>query len=189
MKKEKALILEVSSCDTNLYPDGPVTLTEAKKIGRDRCPFLSNCQDGGLSRTGRQCAMLHGVHVARYALRGNHSVSVEMKDFRREMKGKISQAARNGIIWSKDRTGFEVIKDITKGIDKIEEFAKMVLGEVEPNEPKKIKRSFKQLVANATDKKGAIDSRKIEAAEGSCGSNGGRGCDVTEGPCSCGAWH
>lgn len=36
---------------------------------------------------------------------------------------------------------------------------------------------------------GAISMRIVEAHEGLHGSNGGRGCDVSSGPCSCGAWH
>lgn len=38
---------------------------------------------------------------------------------------------------------------------------------------------------------GAIDSMLFEAHSqyASCGYNGGQSCDVTRGPCSCGAWH
>ncbi len=36
---------------------------------------------------------------------------------------------------------------------------------------------------------GAIDLRLMEAHEGLTGRNGGRGCDVSSGPCACGAWH
>jgi hypothetical protein len=38
---------------------------------------------------------------------------------------------------------------------------------------------------------GALDMRLMDAHEehASLGSNGGRRCDVTSGPCSCGAWH
>jgi hypothetical protein len=36
---------------------------------------------------------------------------------------------------------------------------------------------------------GAIDAMVWEAHEGSQGRNGSRGCDVTHGPCACGAWH
>ena len=35
----------------------------------------------------------------------------------------------------------------------------------------------------------AIDMHLVELHEGSYGSNGGVRCDVSEGPCSCGAWH
>lgn len=40
-----------------------------------------------------------------------------------------------------------------------------------------------------TPKGPAIDLRKIEELEGRFGYNGGRGCNVRSGPCSCGAWH
>lgn len=36
---------------------------------------------------------------------------------------------------------------------------------------------------------GAIVMRLVEAHEGLFGTNGGKGCDVRRGPCSCGAWH
>ena len=38
---------------------------------------------------------------------------------------------------------------------------------------------------------GILDTRIMDAHEthASTGSNGGRRCDVTRGPCSCGAWH
>ena len=38
---------------------------------------------------------------------------------------------------------------------------------------------------------GILDSRIMDAHEqhASFGTNGGRRCDVSHGPCSCGAWH
>jgi hypothetical protein len=38
---------------------------------------------------------------------------------------------------------------------------------------------------------GALDTRVMEAHEtySQLGMNGGQRCDVTDGPCSCGAWH
>ena len=36
---------------------------------------------------------------------------------------------------------------------------------------------------------GVMDLSIMEAHEGLLGSNGGVGCDVTSGPCACGAWH
>jgi len=38
---------------------------------------------------------------------------------------------------------------------------------------------------------GALDLRVQDAHEryASLGTNGGQSCDVTSGPCSCGAWH
>jgi len=37
--------------------------------------------------------------------------------------------------------------------------------------------------------KGALSLYLMDAHEGLMGTNGGRGCDVTSGPCACGAWH
>jgi hypothetical protein len=38
---------------------------------------------------------------------------------------------------------------------------------------------------------GALDMQIMNAheAHASTGTNGGRNCDVTSGPCSCGSWH
>lgn len=47
---------------------------------------------------------------------------------------------------------------------------------------------FGSVVRYATTRDG-IDSRKMQELEGRYGYNGGRGCDVLHGPCSCGAWH
>lgn len=44
-------------------------------------------------------------------------------------------------------------------------------------------------VMNYVIKDGIIDLHKIGELEGRFGCNGGRGCDVSKGPCSCGAWH
>lgn len=48
---------------------------------------------------------------------------------------------------------------------------------------------FASVIRYATTPEGTIDLRKIEELEGRYGYNGGRGCDVMKGPCSCGAWH
>lgn len=48
-------------------------------------------------------------------------------------------------------------------------------------------RTFNELMQSAM-KDGAIDLSIIDNAP-AVGYNGGRKCDVTSGPCSCGAWH
>ena len=45
------------------------------------------------------------------------------------------------------------------------------------------------VVKYARDRNGNISISKMEYLEGLHGHNGGRGCDVLRGPCSCGAWH
>lgn len=54
----------------------------------------------------------------------------------------------------------------------------------------KVGPTFENVLNHSIDQNsGAIDLLKMSSLEGRYGSNGGRGCDVTEGPCSCGAWH
>ena len=48
---------------------------------------------------------------------------------------------------------------------------------------------FEDVVAYAMTTEGYIDLQKLERLEGRFGYNGGRGCDVLTGLCSCGAWH
>jgi len=48
---------------------------------------------------------------------------------------------------------------------------------------------FNDVINYAIDKNGHLSLSKLEELEGRFGSNGGRGCDVLSGPCSCGAWH
>jgi len=188
MKKDYNLIMDASPCDVNLYPDGPPNITEVKKLGRQLCPYFSKCNSGLLSG-GHQCAILFGSQVAQNALKEGHSVDAEMTDFRREMTGQLPRMAPKGIIWSADRKTFEIITDTKKAMAMVSAFAKMVLGDNEPRGAGPPRRSFNELVAGAITPDGAVDLAKIDALEGSCGRNGGRGCDVTSGPCSCGAWH
>lgn len=49
-------------------------------------------------------------------------------------------------------------------------------------------RTFNELVASAVTSDGAIDISKLDEAT-PVGYNNGTWCDVTSGPCRCGAWH
>ena len=57
----------------------------------------------------------------------------------------------------------------------------------EQGEPPAKARSFKELMAEARSREG-LDTLEIEGKR-TGRSNGGIPCDVTSGPCSCGAWH
>lgn len=52
----------------------------------------------------------------------------------------------------------------------------------------KKKRTFNDVLKDAVNEDGSISASKLEG-DGSLGYNGGIACDVTEGPCACGAWH
>jgi hypothetical protein len=183
--KHRALIQAAEPCDTNLHADGPKTLEEAKERGRELCPYFSECTNDGLRAKSRACLLQYGVQVARNAIWEGHSVDREMSDFRREAT-QFLRAASGGMIWSDDRKRFEIVTDLEKGIALVRQFAISLTGDSGGS----TSRSFERLVASCVDKKsGAIDLAALDALEGSCGRNGGRGCDVTSGPCSCGAWH
>jgi hypothetical protein len=54
--------------------------------------------------------------------------------------------------------------------------------------PEKHRHDYNGLVACCMVD-GALDTMLMQAHEGIYGSNGGVKCDVSSGPCSCGAWH
>lgn len=54
--------------------------------------------------------------------------------------------------------------------------------------PEKHRHSFEEL-QRCCMIDDVLDLRLMEEHEGVYGSNGGRRCDVSSGPCACGAWH
>lgn len=184
--REKKLIFDAEPCDTNLYPDGPATVANAKSEGKSFCPHYEKCKQGALHpKTGYQCTMLFGVQVTRFALKERHSIEAEMQDFRKE-----APYPSKGYLWSSDRKTFEVIMDHEEAMKKVQKFANMVFGDVTTApDGRKVGDSFGDVVAYATTPEGHINLAKTQELEGRFGYNAGRGCDVRRGPCSCGAWH
>jgi hypothetical protein len=76
---------------------------------------------------------------------------------------------------------------VDAAIEKFETVTANITKHWQPEEERR-DGSFEGLMRHAATKNG-IDLRKLEAQEGRYGTNGGRGCDVSSGPCSCGAWH
>lgn len=185
-----AFVKDVSFCDTNLYPDGPKTVEEIRARGRELCPHLSKCQQGGfIHPENHQCVMMNGAEVARNAVKEGHSVSEEMRDFR-----VAGLHPPGGWIVSLDRKTFSIISDGAEALNLVEHFAHIALLDGEeksvPTEVNAVGPTFTDVVAHATDPEtGTIDLNKMQKLEGRFGTNGGRGCDVLSGPCSCGAWH
>ena len=54
--------------------------------------------------------------------------------------------------------------------------------------PERHQHTFEDLQRCCFDD-GALDMQLMEAHAQGMGTNGGRRCDVSNGPCSCGAWH
>lgn len=181
MKRERRLVLDGSPCDTNFYEDGPRTIQESKARGRQMCPHYSKCQRGNDEVNGFQCIMRHATEVARYSIKERHSVDVEMNDYRRMKFDQLNPP--KGWVWSVDRKNFVMLTDEVDVLTNIQSFARQIVGE------KEVGPTFQDVYASAITEDGAIDLREIERHEGRFGSNGGRGCDVLSGPCSCGAWH
>lgn len=57
--------------------------------------------------------------------------------------------------------------------------------------PEKHRHNFEELRECCTTVDEALDLSLMDAHSiyAPVGKNGGRNCDVTEGPCSCGGWH
>jgi hypothetical protein len=56
------------------------------------------------------------------------------------------------------------------------------------NNPHKHIHTYEELVSCCMVD-GCLDTMLMQSHEGFLGSNGGARCDVSSGPCSCGAWH
>jgi hypothetical protein len=183
MGKERSLIFDGIPCDINMHPDGPKTLAEARQAGRQPCPYWDRCSSGFLR--DHQCVMSMGREVAKYVLSNGVSLGREMQDFRRD-----APRPAGGYIWSADRENFELITDFGQVVERVRGFARQLLGlDASPEPTEAVGGSFQDVLAHATTQEGAVDLAKLDRLEGRCGHNGNRGCDVTSGPCSCGAWH
>ena len=187
--RERKLVLDGSPCDMNLYSGGPKTVAEAKRIEPSVCPYYEKrCKRELSGHGGLDCIMLRALQVAQSALKEGHSVDEEMKDFGEFFK---SYTIAKGFVYSADRKEFQIITDRQEILQKICEFAKIILDEDQKHEDSepKVGDSFEDVLAYATTKEGAIDLKKLDELEGRFGTNGGKGCDVRSGPCSCGTRH
>lgn len=182
--RQKSLILEGSPCDTSFHDDGPATVEEAVSRGPDRCPYYDKCYgpQGTLDpKTGHQCIMRYGLEAVQMMHTDRTRIGAQIAKFR-----ALRPAPPKGFIWSPDRKNFEVITDLEAAAGKVAEFAAGIMAgpaaaHVGPD--------FKDAIAHAMTRDDAIDLSRLDELEGRYGYNGGRGCDVLEGPCSCGAWH
>lgn len=183
--RERRLVLEGSFCNMNLYADGPKTYEEANRLGYQLCPRANICKKDGLGNHG--CVMITGLEVARHTLRGRSTMTEEMIDFKR---GHFKPS--EGWIVSLDRKSIHIVPEGRGTTSLIERFAHIALDDNHPSTKEELRAvgpDFEDVIAHASTREGAIDLMKVQELEGRFGSNGGRGCDVLSGPCSCGAWH
>lgn len=193
MTREARLIIDGSPCDTNFYEGGPITVSEAKRLGRSPCPHKEKCDKHLNPNSGWQCLMLSGVHVARYVVKQGNTVAQEVaSDFRNFF---MQSTPPKGYVWSADRKTFVFITDKDDALKKIAEFATLAIAGRRDESasarsaPQAVGPGFDDVISYSMTKDGAIDLSRMQELEGRFGYNGGRGCDVPEGPCACGAWH
>jgi len=188
--KERSLVKKASPCDDNLHNGGPQTLAEARSQGASMCPHYAECKSGIMHpKTGVQCVMQFGIQVARFVAEKEHrggNVETEMGFLRDQLP-----RPKGGFLDSTDRVEFVTLTDRAEILAAVERFAREVLyGPEGTTDPRlKVGGTFGDVVAASTTPEGHIDLRAMDQLEGRFGSNGGRGCDVSSGPCSCGAWH
>lgn len=178
MKREEVLKIQ-NCCDLNILTPENIT--------RTRCPLsASGCHVKKFTKELLVCGTDLGLDVARNTILENTSVASEIKDLR----GAIMSSNTSGIFFP-TKDGVKKTKSMSEVLTTIAEIATCIL---DKDIEKPVERTFTELLQSATVRSSTgepvIDLRKIDALEGSCGHNrSGRGCDVTSGPCSCGAWH
>lgn len=183
--RQKQLVLSSSPCDLNFHDETIQTIADVKET---ICPFLKQrCEKELSGSDGLDCIMLRALHVVQNAIKENHSIKREMKDFREFF---ATHEAVKGFAYSSDRESFEIITGKEEALRLIQEFAHTIMGEDNKTktEASNVGNSFEDVINHAINPEG-IDLEKISKLKGRFGTNGGRGCDVNSGPCSCGAWH
>lgn len=171
-------ILTAQCCGVNVLSSGDIS-QQACPRNRDKCsPYCKSAEM-------LMCGVYYALQIAQYAVKERHSVDTEMCDFRVAFIGSDT-----GGVFFPTEQGYEVIRDTTLMFQKIAETAKKIIGDYEPVTSSRTFGDLVDLCSERTPAGIVIDTRAMDALEGSCGTNkSGRGCDVTRGPCSCGAWH
>jgi len=123
--REARMIQEGSPCDTSFYPDGPMTVEEAKKVGKILCPRVDQCKKDHLDGRSIQCVMKLGREVVRATLEEGTSIQEEMVTFRHDM----DQIPTKEFVWSPDGKELQILTDREVAFAKVEEFAQMVIAE------------------------------------------------------------
>lgn len=179
--RERLLILARSPCETNFYDHGPRSLFEAE-MDEYRCPKFDECRRAAaLDPDGPAppCLMLHAVALVRQVLMHEVHLSAGIRQFIEEQR---DADVPEGYLWSPNGEEFERVCDFCDVVELVKEFAAQVMGGEGA-------RDFQGLAGEIINEDGAVDVRKMAALEGRYGKNGGQGCDVLDGPCSCGATH
>lgn len=187
---DHALIEVANPCDTNMFPGGPKTVQEDKRLGSQTCPSWDQCKRG-LKAGEWNCTMMMGHIAARVVVQENKTLDQAMGEWRASDKANVPK-----YITSDDRQEFRFIPT-SEAEPRIRAFAEQLLGEGQQvdlaqrlgvDRAEAVGPGFSD-VSRAQIKDGVRDPMRTRHLEGRYGTNGGRGCDVLRGPCSCGAFH
>lgn len=194
--REKRLIMDGSICE-NAYSfmDPSVqTAADARRKGTQRCPQWGPCASGQLVRDGLVCTAHLGITMARCVVKDGTTIEEELNELR--ASEVFDPATSNGFI---NPYGEEPLEPVTEDEAKttmVEDWANLILFGPEPRDGEGFAASadpplpdFVTLAASARTRGGGIDLAVLDSAPSYGRTNGGIPCDVSRGPCRCGAFH
>jgi hypothetical protein len=198
-QRENRLITDGSICeDAHSYADPAVkTASDAQAKGRKRCPMWGPCASGQLNRKGLICSAHVGMQMARFIANGG-DLETESRDL--QASPLFSSGNNQGFINPYGENPDQAVTDPEDAHKLVVTWAKTILyGPEDPTLAEQAPSSghqeealpdFLTLVAESRVP-GGIDMARMEAAgsRGGGRTNGGIRCDVSRGPCACGAFH
>lgn len=190
--REARLINDGSVCENaHAYEDPSVTTAaQANAKGRQRCPLWDPCASGNLQRRDRMlCTASVGQVMARAILEGS-SIEAEVEEL--QASPFLKPGSFRYIDPYSENPTENAETDTEKGKSMIVGWAETILygpnGQLNPSTTEEQLPDFLSLSRSAM-REGGVDLLVINDAVSNSQSNGGISCDVSIGPCSCGAWH
>lgn len=173
---------------------GVQTAVDARARGRRRCPQWGPCASGQLNRDGLVCSAHLGITMARCVAKDGTTIEEELDELKASEVFKPD--ASNGFINPYGENPLKPVTDDDAKSALVEDWANLILLGPEPSEGEGFAASadpplpdFVTLAASARMRAGGFDLAVLDSAPSNGRSNGGIPCDVSRGPCRCGAWH
>jgi len=156
------------------------------------CPWLKN---GACRSQGVWCLMDVAIVCAKQAIEQRRTIFAQVRRFMElidaretpEYSGIFTPggATPTDFIWADGDAAPRVITNVSLVPKLIIDFAEIAMsGGVDSDTNGVIANSMRDSSSGPV-----LSLAAMQTHEGRFGYNGGQGCDVLEGPCSCGAWH
>lgn len=185
--RERELFFRYSPCTTNFHDDGPATVAEAEARGVERCPYYDRCAaTPGLlnEKTGAQCLLRFAADCVQMMHLERSRFAAQVQKFR-----DWRPTPAKGFIWSPDRQRFELIEDFDTAIAKLREFGLALMSGPASRQVTDLNDLVGTSMVDVGSGAPALSLSDMDEHAGNFGYNGGQGCDVLVGHCSCGANH